>query len=33
MSREVLTSRHPLNVESSPMPTFTVPSPRGKTHP
>src|SRR5262249_28623953 len=33
MSVDVLTSFHPANVESSPTPTFTVPSPTGKIHP
>ncbi len=30
---DVLTSFQPLYVESSPMPTFTVPSPTGKIQP
>src|ERR1700712_4747567 len=33
MRWDVLTSFHPWKVESSPTPTFTVPSPPGKIHP
>src|SRR5437016_14290844 len=33
MRRLVFTDFHPANVESSPTPTFTVPSPTGNTHP
>src|SRR5947209_19958163 len=33
ISCDVLTSFHPLNVDSSPQPTLIVPSPTGKIHP
>src|SRR5437016_1244323 len=33
MRRLVFTDFHPANVDSSPTPTFTVPSPTGNTHP
>jgi hypothetical protein len=32
ISLEVLTALKPVNVSSSPAPTFTVPSPTGKIH-